>query len=132
MQYDSAEIIGNRAIYFFAAQQVFFAAQHAFALPLCIIFLAAQQPFFAAQHPFLAAQQPFLAAQQPFLAAQHPFFAAQQPFFAAQALADVTGFAAHCAIAGIAAIADAATTEALTTFFKVLLKDLAFIYVSRR
>ena len=125
MQYDSAEIIGNRAIYFFAAQQVFFAAQHVFALPLCIIFLAPQQPFFAAQHPFLAAQQPFLAAQQ-------PFFAAQQPFFAAQALADVTGFAAHCAIAGIAAIADAATTEALTTFFKVLLKDLAFIYVSRR
>ncbi len=125
MQYGSYEIIGNRTNYFFAAQQVFFAAQHAFALPLCIIFLAPQQPFFAAQHPFLAAQQPFLAAQQ-------PFFAAQQPFFAAQALADVAGFAAHCAIAGIAAIADAATTEALTTFFKVLLKDLAFIYVSRR
>jgi hypothetical protein len=118
MQYGSTEIIGNRAIYFFAAQQVFFAAQHAFALPLCITFLAPQQPFFAAQHPFLAAQQ--------------PFFAAQQPFFAAQALADATGFAAHCAMAGIAAIADAATTEALTTFFKVLLKDLAFIYVSRR
>ncbi|MFZ6799065.1 hypothetical protein [Undibacterium sp. Di24W] len=125
MLYGSAEIIGNCTNYFFAAQQVFFAAQHAFALPLCITFLAPQQPFFAAQHPFLAAQQPFLAAQQ-------PFFAAQQPFFAAQALADATGFAAHCAIAGIAAIADAATTEALTTFFKVLLKDLAFIYVSRR
>ncbi len=94
-------------------------------------FFAAQQPFLAAQQPFLAAQQPFFA-EQPFLAAQQPFLAAQQPFLPAHAetFAEHPFLALQDAIAGTAAIAAAATIEALTTFFNVLLSDIDFMYYS--
>lgn len=110
-------------VYFLAAQQAFLAAQHA-CFFLDEAFFAAQQPFFAAQHPFFAAQQPFFAAQQ-------PFFAAQQAFLPAQALAEATVLPAHCASAGMAVIALAATTEAVITLLSVLLRDFTFIDVSR-
>lgn len=95
-------------------------------------FLAAQQPFFAAQQPvladfFFAPQQAFFAAQQPFLAPQQAFFAAQQPFLPAHADLALQAFPVQAAIAGIAAIADAATTDAPIMFFSVLLKDVDFI-----
>jgi hypothetical protein len=94
--------------------------------------LAAQQPFFAAQQDFLLvlffAEQAFLPAQHPFFAAQQPFFPAQQPFFAEHAPTFAEQpVAAQLAIAGGAAIAAAATTEAEIRFFKVLLRDVDFM-----
>ncbi|MBY0574752.1 MAG: hypothetical protein K2P84_13825 [Undibacterium sp.] len=108
--------------YFLAAQHPFFAAQHPF-------FAAQQACFFALWCAFFAPQQAFLAPQQAFFAPQQAFLPAQQPFLAAHAFAEA-GLAAHCAIAGMAAIAEAATTEALMTLFRVFLKDVDFMYFS--
>ena len=98
--------------------------------------MAAQQPVLPVA--FLAAQQPvlpvaFLAAQQPvFFAAQQPVFLAAQPvFFAAQPVgAAAAAFGAQPvgeARDGVAVIAAAATTEAPTTVFRALEREVDFI-----